>query len=143
MVKHVLVPLDGSEGSENAFEFALEEFSDTRLTLVHVVNPKSSEKIQVTEGSIPFDDEKREEIIEESATFLDEYAQDAEEHGIEATKVYKGGEPSEEVVEYAEENEIDHIVMGSHGRSGVSRVLLGSVAEDVTRNSPVPVTVVR
>lgn len=143
MAKHILIPLDGSEGSEDAFEFALEEFSDARITLVHVVDPKSSEKIQVTEGSIPFDDETREEIVEESTSFLDEYAKGAEEQGVEATKEYKVGDPSEEIVEYAEENEVDHIVMGSHGRSGVSRVLLGSVAEDVTRRSPVPVTVVR
>lgn len=143
MVKHVLVPLDGSEGSEDAFEFALEEFSDARTTLLHVIDPKSSEKIQVTEGSIPFDDETREDIMKESATFLNEYAEKAEEHGVEATKEYKVGDPAEEIVEYAEENEVDHIVMGSHGRSGVSRVLLGSVAEDVTRRSPVPVTVVR
>jgi nucleotide-binding universal stress UspA family protein len=53
------------------------------------------------------------------------------------------GRPSRAIVEYAEEHDIDHIVMGSHGRSGVTRILLGSVAETVVRRSPVPVTIVR
>lgn len=143
MAKHVLVSLDGSEQSEKAFEFALEEFSDARLTLFHAVDPHDSDRIQVTEGTIPFDDETREEIVEESATFLDEYARRADERDVESTKEYKIGEPSEEIVGYAEDEEVDHIVVGSHGRSGVTRVLLGSVAESVTRRSPVPVTVVR
>lgn len=143
MKKHVLVPLDGSDESEKAFEFALEEFADARLTLLHVVDPRSSEHVQVTEGSIPFDDETREKMVADAATVLDEYARRAEESGVEATKEYKVGKPSKEIVEYAEKEAVDHVVVGSHGRSGVSRVLLGSVAENVTRRSPVPVTVVR
>jgi nucleotide-binding universal stress UspA family protein len=46
-------------------------------------------------------------------------------------------------VDYAAEHDIDHIVVGSHGRTGASRILLGSVAETVARRSPVPVTIVR
>jgi nucleotide-binding universal stress UspA family protein len=47
------------------------------------------------------------------------------------------------IVTYADENDVDHVVLGSHGRKGLTRVLLGSVAEAVVRRSPVPVTVVR
>jgi nucleotide-binding universal stress UspA family protein len=53
------------------------------------------------------------------------------------------GGPANAIVECAEEESVDHIVTGSHGRSGVTRILLGSVAETVVRRSPVPVTVVR
>jgi nucleotide-binding universal stress UspA family protein len=53
------------------------------------------------------------------------------------------GDPANEIVAYAEETDVDHIVVGSHGRSGLSRVLLGSTAEKVVRRSPVPVTVVK
>jgi nucleotide-binding universal stress UspA family protein len=53
------------------------------------------------------------------------------------------GRPSKTIVEVADEAGYDHIVMGSHGRTGVSRIILGSVAEAVTRNATVPVTVVR
>jgi nucleotide-binding universal stress UspA family protein len=143
MTRHVLVPLDGSEGSQKAFEFALEEFSDARLTLLHTVDPHDPDRVQVTEATIPFDDETREEILEESTRLLDEYARRAKDEGVEPTKEYNFGEPSEEILGYAEDEDVDHIVVGSHGRSGVTRVLLGSVAESVTRRSPVPVTVVR
>jgi len=53
------------------------------------------------------------------------------------------GRPAREITDELESGEYDHVVMGSHGRSGVSRILLGSVAETVLRRSPVPVTVVR
>lgn len=55
----------------------------------------------------------------------------------------KTGEAARTIVEYIDDNSIDHIVIGSHGRKGVSRVLLGSVAEKVARRSPTPVTIVR
>jgi len=53
------------------------------------------------------------------------------------------GRPTKVIVEYADDHDIDQIVMGSHGRSGMSRILLGSVAEIVVRRASVPVTVVR
>ena len=53
------------------------------------------------------------------------------------------GKPAREIVSYAEKGDVDHIVMGSRGRSGLSRLLLGSVAETVVRRAPTPVTVVR
>jgi nucleotide-binding universal stress UspA family protein len=53
------------------------------------------------------------------------------------------GSPAREIVNFAEENDIDVVVMGTHGRSGVDRLLLGSVAERVVRSSPTPVLTVR
>lgn len=53
------------------------------------------------------------------------------------------GSPSRKIVNYAAENDIDVIVMGTHGRSGVDRLLLGSVAERVVRSSTVPVLTIR
>jgi nucleotide-binding universal stress UspA family protein len=74
---------------------------------------------------------------------LDEAEARAEEHGVPVHRETIVGVPSRAIVEWAEENEVDGVVIGSHGREGVSRVLLGSVAETVVRRSPVPVTVVR
>ncbi|MFC7006898.1 universal stress protein [Halalkalicoccus salilacus] len=67
----------------------------------------------------------------------------AEQHGVEITTAIERGPPGSTIVEYAEENDVDRIVMGSHDRSGISKILLGSVAEDVVKESPVTVTVVR
>ncbi|MBI1744205.1 universal stress protein [Candidatus Acetothermia bacterium] len=53
------------------------------------------------------------------------------------------GHPAETILRYAKENKIDLIVMGTHGRRGLNRILLGSVAEEVVRRSPVPVITVR
>ncbi len=131
MPKHVLVALDTSDPSERAFELALEEFADTdgELTLMHV-----AEELEEYEG-MPGG--------EVAVDFLDEHVKKAEEAGFEVTRVFDGGDPARKIVEYAEESGVDHIVMGSHGRTGATRVLFGSVAESVTRRSPVPVTVAR
>jgi len=67
----------------------------------------------------------------------------ATEHGRAVETRTRLGTPAQEILEYVERNPIDHVVIGSHGRSGVARILLGSVAEVVVRRSPVPVTVVR
>jgi len=53
------------------------------------------------------------------------------------------GRPARAIEECAEEAAVDHVVIGSHGRDGIARILLGSVAETVVRRSPVPVTAVR
>ncbi len=131
MSKHVLVPLDVSDPSERAFEVALHDFvgEEDRLTLLHVA--ESLEEFEGMPGG------------ESAEEFLDEHVEKARKRGYDVTRVYEGGEPSREIVGYAEENDVDHVVMGSHGRTGATRVLFGSVAENVTRRSPTPVTVVR
>ncbi len=64
-------------------------------------------------------------------------------NGIEIETDFLTGSVSRVIIKYVDEHDIDHIVIGSHGRTGLSRILLGRVAEKVTRWSPVPVTVVR
>ena len=66
-----------------------------------------------------------------------------EEVGVEVESLVLEGKPAEKIVEYAEENDIDLIVMGTMGKSGLDRILLGSVAERVVRISHTPVLVVR
>jgi len=142
MVKRVLVPVDGSEQAEQACNLVFEEFPDATLVLLHVVNP--AEASYGAQASIPSFSEEwyQEEKARAEETFADIEA-DARECGVDVEGVVEVGKPSHVIVDYAEDNDIDHIVMGSHGREGVSRILLGSVAETVMRRSPVPVTVVR
>jgi len=68
---------------------------------------------------------------------------DDHEHGGPIETAVVVGRPAREIVRYADDHDIDQIVMGSHGRDRASRVLLGSVAETVARRAPVPVTIVR
>ncbi len=139
MADNVLVPLDGSEQSWTAFEHALSEFPEATITLINIVDPieagYSSEATAVGYAEEWFEQAK------ENAEELFEEARGRTDHEVETT--VEVGRPARTIVDYAEEEGFDQIVMGSHGRSGVSRILLGSVAETVVRRSPVPVTVVR
>jgi nucleotide-binding universal stress UspA family protein len=142
MVKRLLVPIDGSDPADEALEFALEEYPDADITLLSVIDPTD-----VGYGSIeaaPSTFEHLQENAEErTQNVLDEASARAADHGVEVTTETVIGMPSRAIVEWAENNDMDGIVIGSHGRKGVTRVLLGSVAESVVRRSPVPVTVVR
>jgi nucleotide-binding universal stress UspA family protein len=142
--KHVLVPIDRSDQSTEALEHALSEFEGATLTLLHVINPARAG--YGAQAGIPT---ASEEWLKEAEAAADQLFAGAEErahgHDVDLETATEVGNPSRLIVEYTEDEDrdIDHVVMGSHGRSGLSRVLLGSVAETVVRRSTVPVTVVR
>ncbi len=140
MTRTVLVPVDESDLARQALEFVLEEHSGDEIVLLHVLDPIDA--IYVSEP-IVWDDRLLEERREEAAGLLAELEEVAARSNVTARTEIARGDPARGILEYAEESDIDQIVIGSHGRSGVSRVLLGSVAESVTRRSPVPVTIVR
>lgn len=142
MTRRVLVALDESEQAGEALEYALSEFDDTELVALTVINPL--EAGFSTEAAIPGYSEEWYERAKADVESLFEGARErAEEAGVSLQTHLAHGRPVQSIVEYAEDHDVDHVVVGSHGRSGVSRILLGSVAEGVVRRSPVPVTVVR
>jgi nucleotide-binding universal stress UspA family protein len=142
MPKDVLVAYDGSPGSESALEYALEELADENLTVLYAIDPG-----EAGYGARAATPSYSEEWYEQAREAAEETLAEAEEHaaaeGVTVDTTAEVGGPANAIVECAEEESIDHIVTGSHGRSGVTRILLGSVAETVVRRSPVPVTVVR
>jgi len=142
MAKRLLVPVDGSDPADAALEFALEEYPDADITALSVIDPTD-----VGYGSIEAAPSTFEHLQESAEERTEQVLEDAKaraaDHGMELTTETVIGMPSRAIVEWAENNDIDGIVIGSHGRQGVTRVLLGSVAESVVRRSPVPVTVVR
>ncbi|GAA0645534.1 universal stress protein [Salarchaeum japonicum] len=138
----ILVPIDSSQQSTDALEYALEEFQSDDITLIHVIDP--IEAGYTAQATVPgYSEEWYEQAQEDAETLFEQAQETADEYGVSLDTVTEVGRPSRTVVDYAEENGFDHIVMGSHGRSGVSRILLGSVAESVVRRSPIPVTIVR
>ncbi|PSQ58448.1 MAG: universal stress protein UspA [Halobacteriales archaeon SW_9_67_25] len=144
MVERVLVPVDGSEPSDHACEFVFEEFPDATMVLLHVINP--AEAGYTAQRALPAASEEWYDRQQDRAEeHLDEIEARAIEHGVDTERVIETGKPARCIVSIAEDEgvNVDHVVMGSHGREGVSRVLLGSVAETIVRRSPVPVTVVR
>ncbi len=142
MVDRILVPVDGSDQADEACELVFEEFPDATLVLLHAINP--AEASYSAQTPVPnFSEDWYEEEKERAETAFTDIEQRASEHGVAVERTVEVGKPSRVIVDSVEERDIDHIVMGSHGRQGVSRILLGSVAETVMRRSPVPVTVVR
>jgi nucleotide-binding universal stress UspA family protein len=79
------------------------------------------------------------EAAEEATAYV---ADAAAEHGLSVEEHIRVGEPARAIRKFVEDSDIDLVVMGSHGRSGLSRVILGSVAEKVLRRTRLPVLVV-
>lgn len=138
----ILIAIDGSEPSEKALDFAFDRHADADLVAISVLDPTA-----YVQGSadliLPDTESWREDAEAAVQATLDAAVDRAGTHGIDLETDLVYGAPARSVVEYAEDNDIDQIIVGSHGRDGVSRVLLGSVAETVVRRSSVPVTVVR
>jgi nucleotide-binding universal stress UspA family protein len=138
MPAHVLVPYDGSPQSESALTFAVEEWPDATFTLLYVIDPVTSGFGQRT---LPGGGEEWFEEAKATARAEFEDAEALVDRSLD-TRI-EVGSPARVIVDVADEAPFDHVTLGSHGREGVTRVLLGSVAETVVRRSPVPVTVVR
>jgi len=142
MATHVLLAMDGSDQAQDALDHVLEEHADARVTVLHVIDP--SRATYGAQAGIPPSSEEWFEAEEARAEELfAEVRERTEAAGVEVETTTEVGQPSRAIVEYAAEHDVDQVVIGSHGRRGLSRVLLGSVAELVVRRSPVPVTVVR
>jgi nucleotide-binding universal stress UspA family protein len=141
MGQRILIPVEGSERSMEGLRYALEHFPDAEFTILHAVSTGSGDlgALSGTGGELP-----EQELDEEAAESVLQTAREvASEHNIELETEQIRGRPDRAIVKYVEDNEYDLVVLGSHGRDGVARVLLGSVAEKVVRRSPIPVLVVR
>ncbi len=137
--QRVLVPIDGSPQAEKALTYATETFPDTEIVVVHVLNPAAGttdiEGIMTDTAGV-VDEQQR------FANTLFEQARETAGDQLVDSEIL-AGRAANEIIKYVAEHDIDAIVMGSHGRDGAARLLLGSVSETVVRRSPVPVTVVR
>ena len=135
--KSVLIPLDFSELSYEAIAPAREYVeAETSLTLIHVLTPLHPADPAAMWNTL--DDEQRKQKVKE---FL---AQKLGKMGYKEVQIKVAiGDPSTEIIDCAKEIDSALIVMPSHGRKGVSRFLLGSVAERVVRLSPCPVLILK
>lgn len=137
--------MDGSPQSEAALEHALTRFGDAEVTALSVVDPVAT-GYQVAPGAdtaTPGMAEWYDRAENHADRVLDDAQAAAEDHGVDVRTATEVGDPARTIVAYADEHDVDHIVVGSHGRTGIARVLLGSVAESVVRRADCPVTVVR
>ncbi len=136
------MPVDGSPLAYRAFEYALEHFPDDDVTTLYVIDPVDAAYPAEFE-SVPVGEEWYENAMERAEGIHDEAREIAAKYDAELSTETEVDRPRHAIIAYAEDNDVDGIVMGSHGREGIQRLLLGSVAESVMRRSDVPVTVVR
>jgi nucleotide-binding universal stress UspA family protein len=147
MYNRILVPTDGSDVANNAVDHAIDlaEKYDAEVHALFVADVDAvtyslgTEQIdRIRQGNFQGMTDLREDAEEATGYVKDK----AESLGFTVVERHAGGRPHAIIDNYATENEIDLIVMGSHGRSGVRRALLGSVTERTLRSTHVPVLVV-
>ena len=145
MFTRILVPTDFSEPSEAALDYArvLAGKFGASLHLLHVFDAPLAAGAVSPEGFIAESPEVHARLFEDARTRLQRRitATDRNQYGAK-TEIVTGSSP-ESIVNYARERGIDLIVMGTHGRTGIAHVLLGSVAERLVRTAPCPVLTVR
>ncbi len=147
MFQHLLVPLDGSHLAEVAIPAALEiaRRFDSQITLVRVVRPPQI-TLATTEGAVFTEllNDLRQQEIQEATTYLKSMQGSLRQQGyVVHTHLIEGEPIADLILEVAEGLDVDGIVMSTHGRSGLSRWVFGSVAEKVLRGAAVPVVLIR
>lgn len=145
MFKHILLATDGSDLAERAASQGLElaKRLEARVTAVVVTEPRSAVMTAEAALRIPAADYEK-DVIEIAESILSRIAEMAKSMGLDCATIHiKGHLPDEGIIAAAKDNGCDLIGMGSHGRRGFSRLLLGSVATRVVTLSPVPVLICR
>jgi nucleotide-binding universal stress UspA family protein len=136
MFESILLPTDGSQDMTSVVDQTLELASlcDAEIHVLHVVDQRAY-------LSVPEDarEQVREMLEQDGQSFTKSVAKRALDAGLEVVRELRWGDPAPAILSYAVENDIDVIVMGTHGRTGYERYLLGSVAEKVVRIAPIPV----
>lgn len=140
MYKRILVPLDGSRMAEEALAHAVAQArqSGAEIVLLKVLGPlpepgmASREVIRSAEVA----------SARLAQSYLEDIAVPLREQGLPTTTATVEGKPYVEIIRFAEENKIDLIVMSTRGHSGLSRWLMGSVADRVARGATVPVLLI-
>ncbi|QIO25186.1 universal stress protein [Haloarcula sp. JP-L23] len=140
MGRRILIPVDSSPQAKEAVRHASSIHAGDNLVLLHVV--EYSESItdpdrggrKHAEGWYAKAREDAEDLFDTMSAEVD--------HDGEVTTAITDGSPASAIIDYLAEHDIDQVVIGSHGRTGATRILIGSVSESVARRSPVPVTIV-
>jgi nucleotide-binding universal stress UspA family protein len=146
MYQHVMVPLDGSELAECVLPHVRTiavGCNVVKVTLVRVVEPlliRGSVGVRIS----PEEKERLEkESMDEAKDYLEGIVKSLKETGVAAQSEVLHGDVVNKLIDYANMNEVDLVIVSTHGRSGVSRWVWGSVTDRILRAACVPVTMIR
>ncbi len=135
--KRILVPLDGSQCAENILPTVEGLATDlkARISLVRVAYAHTFPGADSTEAEVV--------VVREAEQYLRQIEERLKAKGFEADSHVRYGDDAEEILAHSNHNDVDLIAMSTHGRSGVKRWLLGSVAEKIIRHATKPIFLVR
>ena len=145
MYKKIVVPLDGSQVAECVIPHieALAKCSMGEIQLVTIVEPIDLP----TRGKIALSDEDikhtNTELQQEAHRYLKRVTQKLKRSGIVAHPMILNGKTAESLIEYINDNDVDLVIMATHGRSGISKLFWGSIAEKVIRSGNAPILLVK
>ena len=142
-IKKVLVPIDFSDYSKSSLRYAVNfaKKFDAEIYLIYVVEPViyppdfSMGQIAIPSVNNEWDERAREELKKLAKTEIPD--------GVKVKTILKNGKPFMEIIDTASEENIDLIIIATHGHSGVEHILFGSTAEKVVRKAPCPVLTLR
>ncbi len=139
----ILLPVDGSKDSARAASVAFElaEITKARLIILHVINLGMVQQIARMSDTDP--ETVLERYRENGEHLLNSYRAAAEEHEVEADLILEEGLPSKMILSIADREEVEVIIMGSHGASGERAATIGSTTERVVRGAKCTVIVVK
>jgi len=140
--KRILHPTDFSAAAEPAFAYALEaaKREDATLMLMHVIEPVTPFADEIY---VAVETDQREAAEAAARKGFDALLARAKAAGVRAADLLRDGTPVDEIVKAAADELVDLIVMGTHGRTGLKRLVLGSVAQHVVATAPCPVVTLR
>lgn len=145
MFARILVAVDESPQAASALDLAIElaKALSASITLVHAIDPGSIATAATDAGATTVMEIELDELQAAGRELLDATTARVRAAGVPVETILRDGVPATTIVDTARRSNCDLIVIGTHGRHGVARVFLGSCAEGVLRESPVPVLVKR
>jgi nucleotide-binding universal stress UspA family protein len=142
-IRKILFPVDLSEASPKIVPWVISVAQKYGAQVDCLFVARDFEHFSMA-GLVPYADtgEFHDQIVKNAEKLLARFVTDYF-RGVPASPVVASGYPAEMILEYAREHKADLIVMGTHGRKGVERIIFGSVAEHVVKNSIIPVMTVK
>lgn len=145
MYKKVLVPLDGSALAEKVLPHvsSLAKATGAEVTLITVVQLTMGASASKLEAAPEAAEEHKRALMAEAQLYLQKVQRDLKNQGVSAHYFALEGDIAGEIITYGEQKGFDLIAMATHGRSGVDRFIMGSIAEKVVRGTVKPVLLIR
>jgi nucleotide-binding universal stress UspA family protein len=140
--RQILIATDGSKTAKNAADLGIKFASQSgaKVYAVYVTDVTSHDSLMMDDSWTKDTCEECEKKGHEATSYVETKAKAA---GLEGESIFLKGNPAEQILDFANKHDIDMIVVGTLGKSGIERFAMGSVSEKVVRHAKVPVLVVR